>query len=81
MGNKLTDIHELTPENFNIVTRRLLAFSEVPEDKIEIRDVKVGEHDNKDVTIRTLVCGKAEEGKPILVYHHGYGESGVSHFW
>lgn len=79
MGNtQLSEIHELTPENLNLCQRRVLEFANVPADQIVIKDVKVGEHDSEDITIRTMLCG--DSSKPTLVYCHGYGGSGALFF-
>ena len=57
----------------------MLNLSGLTEDEIKIIDVKVDEHDSEPITIRTLLCGQ-DDGKPKLVYCHGYGGSGALFF-
>ena len=80
MGNsQLTQIHELTPENLDLCQRRVLKFTDIPDDQIVIKDIIVGYYNNiEPITIRTMLCG--DSTKPTLVYCHGYGGSGALFF-
>ena len=49
-------------------------------DQIIQKEVKVGEFNNEDVYIHTILCGDKSEGKPTLVMMHGYGGSGALFF-
>ena len=50
--------------------KAVLLHSELPEDQILAKDVKVAEFKGKDVNIRTVIFG--DETKPVLVFVHGY---------
>lgn len=77
MGNSPTK-YDLTPENLATYENEVLKLSKVDPTLIVAKDVKVGEYNKENVTIRTIICGTDE--KPKLIYTHGYGGSGALFF-
>lgn len=56
---------------------RVLKFSGIPDDQIKQYNIKVDEHEGKDVYLRTLELGNKDDNKPILVFTHGFFGSTV----
>ena len=79
MGNLLENeksIYDLTEENLNATEMDVLRMSGLPESKFEIRDVKVGTFEDRDVLMHTVICDR-DPSKPTLVIFHGYNGSGT----
>ena len=74
MGNS-PDKYDLSAENLATCENDVLNLSGVDPTKIVVKNVKVGEYNKEDITIRTIICGT--DDKPKLVYAHGYGGSGA----
>ena len=77
MGNK-PDKYDLTSENLNTCEREVLNLSGMHPSEIISTDVKCGEFNGQNVTVRTFICGSND--KPKLVFTHGYGGSGALMF-
>ena len=78
MGNKCSSSEfDLTDENLYAAEAEVLKFSGLPQNQIELKNVKVGEFDGKDVCMRTIICGDQDPTKPVLVLCHGYGGAGA----
>ena len=69
MGSS-SSIYTRNKQNLEATEKAVLLHSELPEDQILAKDVKVAEFKGKDVNIRTVIFG--DETKPVLVFVHGY---------
>ena len=76
----------LTDKNFCHIEDEILVYTGIPRSEIVIKKVKVGEFDQEDVFMHSIIVGSnkfasiRKQSKPIMVLIHGFAASGACYY-